>query len=124
MKFLYVKAAKGKPLSLSGPGDVELTIKQVMIDKDIPCEVKDCDFIRGCMTKKNLLLIQDTSENGQKKWKAYISAKNKIDAEREKDRKEARVAKLKAREAAKVEAKKPQPKKVKPAEPDKQEAKE
>jgi len=94
MKKLYVHAAKGKPISLSGSGDVEITIKQVMIDNNIPCEVEDCDFVRGCMTKKNRLLTQDSSEDGKKKWKAYIGKKLKEDAAREKVRLEERRQKL------------------------------
>ena len=117
MKVVYVKSAKGKPLSLSGPGDVEVTIKQVMIDNDIPCEVKDCDFIRGCMTKKNMLLVQDTSEEGKKKWKAYISEKQKADSERQKKIIADRVEKLKARrkreERGSVKIEKPVKPKVK-----------
>ena len=98
MKVIYVKAGKGKPLSLScsiNPKENHyLSINQKMVDGGIPYEVPDNKFYDSAI-QQGLLEI-DHSENASKKWKAYISEKTRADTQREKNAMKVRVAKLEA----------------------------
>ena len=125
MKVLYVISEKPLSLSCQMKPKVNhyLSINQKMIDGKIPHEVPDNAFYHDAIRQK--LIAVDHSEDGSKKWKAYIGEKNKASEAQEKALKEARIAKLKN---VKVEQEKRGPKtrteKFEKSKPAEQEAKE